>query len=118
MLRSEKLIDRWHRFKLAYNARQWGPVVVYLRFFHAPLPILIAEETEHLVEGLLWIVHNIGKGSTLTVFEEPLPCEGHFRHFGGSATRGRHGLKAQYLDMQNMELQEVYLQFHRTARVV
>ena len=88
MFRSEKLIDGRHRFKLAYNACQGGPVVVRFRFLHAPLPVLIVKELEHFVERLLWIVHDIGKCPALTVFEELLSCKKHFRHLGDSASWG------------------------------
>jgi len=41
-----------------------------LRFLHAPLSIFIAEKLKHAMEVAAGIVHDIGKGPSLSVFKK------------------------------------------------
>ncbi len=70
------------RFKLPDNARQRWPVVVNLGLFHPALPVGIIKELKDHIERLLWIVHNIGKPPTLTVFEKHIPGDCHAWQIG------------------------------------
>ena len=56
--------------------------MVDFRFFHAALSAFVIEEGEYLVEGLLGIIHHVSECPALTIPNEVVAGEGHFRHFG------------------------------------
>jgi hypothetical protein len=42
---------------------------MHLRFLHAALPILVVEEIEDFVDGLLRIIQHVRKGPALPILE-------------------------------------------------
>jgi hypothetical protein len=68
MLGGQEAVNFRQTLQLAHDARQWRPVVVQLRFFHAALSIGIVEEIQYFVEGLLVPVEHVDEGSTLAIF--------------------------------------------------
>jgi len=51
------------------------------RLFHPPLPVLVVEAFKHVLKGVIWIVHHVGKRPALTITEEVLWRKGHSRFF-------------------------------------
>jgi len=83
--------------------------VVNLRLLHSTLPFVIIKELKNCIERLLWILHHIGKRSALMVFEELLACDGYAWHFGlwfidVAAKEDRQFLKLQILKVQMLYL--------------
>lgn len=48
-----------------------------LRILHPTLPVVIIKELKNCIERLFWIIHNIRKRSTLTIFKELFTCDGY-----------------------------------------
>ncbi len=86
MLGCQKAIDVGNRLQLAHHPRQRRPIVVHFRFFHSPLPAFVVEKRESLVEGLLGVVHDVGKRASLAIFKKLLP--GNRSHWHRSSALG------------------------------
>jgi hypothetical protein len=68
------------RFKLPHDPGQWRSVVMYLRFLHSPLPILIVEELNEVFKRVILIVNHIGERSALTIVKKLFLGNGDGRH--------------------------------------
>ena len=70
MLCGEKFVDGRLCLEFPHHAGQRRPVVMDFRFLHAAMAGLVAEELQHRVQWLLWVVQHVGKGPPLTVLEK------------------------------------------------
>jgi hypothetical protein len=70
-------VDSRESFELSYDASHRGAVVMDLGLFHASLPVLVAEEFQHFVEGLTGIVEDVGKSAALSVLEKVFARDSH-----------------------------------------
>lgn len=76
----QEVVNHRMRFEFPDDARQSRPIVVKLRFLHPPLPVVVVKELQKFLEGVIGIVPDIGKGSTLTVLGEFTEGNGNLTH--------------------------------------
>ena len=82
--------------------------MVYLRLFHASLPVGVVEKRQRLVERLLVIVQHICKRSSLTILKELFTANGDSDHIVELLASL---LKTDKTDIQDLYLQKLYLRF-------